>query len=56
MSKIPKKSKAPSSFFLADEAGHNEKIQQLENAQQSDENQTGNDESAANDSAKKGDV
>ena len=34
----------------------NLKIQQLEKAQQSDENQTGNDESAANDSAKKGDV
>ena len=34
----------------------NLKIQQLENAQQSDENQTGNDESAASDSAKKGDV
>ena len=31
MSKIPKKSKAPSSFFLAAEAGHNEKIKQLEN-------------------------
>ena len=31
MSKIPKKSKAPSSIFLADEAGHNEKIKQLEN-------------------------
>ena len=34
----------------------NLKIQQLENAQQSDENQTENDESAASDSAKKGDV
>ena len=31
MSKISKKSNVPSSSFLADEAGHNEKIKQLEN-------------------------